>query len=208
MELPVYDEQGKQVGKISVDEKVLGEKVRKKLLHQAVINYEANLRQGTHRTKSKAERHGSGTKPWKQKHTGRARAGMKRSPLWRGGGNVFWVRQREYRQQMPVQMRREALKSALLSKLLDKQVTVVDKFEYKEPKTKRFTTTLKALKLAGASCLVAATKPDANLVKSVRNVERVRILPSSDLNAYEVLKHKNLILTKETAERLAEVVHA
>ncbi|MBI3830012.1 MAG: 50S ribosomal protein L4 [Planctomycetes bacterium] len=208
MELPVFDEQGKQVGKISVDEKLLGEKVRKKLLHQAVINYEANFRQGTHKTKSKAERHGSGVKPWKQKHTGRARAGMKRSPLWRGGGNVFWVRPREYRQFMPVQMRREALKSALLSKLLDKQVTIIDKLEYKAPKTKRFVTTLKALKLDGASCLVTPLKSDTNLVKSIRNISRVRILPSTDLNAYEVLKHKNLLLTQETAERLAEVVHA
>jgi len=207
MELSVYNEQGKEVGKVAIDERVLGEKVRKKLLHQAIVQYEANLRQGTHKTKSKAERHGSGKKPWKQKHTGRARAGMKRSPLWRGGGNIFPVRPREYRQYMPVRMRREALKSALLSKLRDNQVIILDQLEYEKPKSKRFATTLKNLRVEG-SCLVAPTTPAENVIKSIRNIDRVHILPSRMLNAYEVLKHKHLILTKETAEKLAEVVHA
>lgn len=207
MELPVYNEKGVEVGKISIDERVLGEKVRKKLMHQAVVQYEANLRQGTHKTKSKAERHGSGKKPWKQKHTGRARAGMKRSPLWRGGGNVFPVRPREYRQYMPVRMRREALKSALLSKLIDNQVTIIDQLEYERPKTKRFATALKNLKVAG-SCLVSLMNPADSVVKSIRNIDRVRVLPSRMLNAYEVLKYKTLLLTQETAEKIAEVVHA
>lgn len=208
MELDVYDEKGKAVGKVSFDEKLLGEKVRKKLLHQAVVQYEANRRQGTHKTKSKAERHGSGKKPWRQKHTGRARAGMKRSPLWRGGGDIFPVRVRDYRQYMPVQMRREALKSALLSKFLDQQVKIINALEYEQPKTKRFANTMKALGLDGASCLVAPRQPGTNLVKSVRNIERCFVLPARNLNAYEVLKHKNLLLTKETVENLAEVVHA
>ena len=206
MELSVFNEQGQEVGKVALDEKLLGERVRKKLLRQAIVRYQANKRLGTHKIKSKAERHGSGKKPWKQKHTGRARAGMKRSPLWRGGGNAFGPRPRDYRQDMPIRMRREALKSALLSKLLDQQIKIIDRLEYDAPKTKRFTQTLKALGLAESTCLVALRQPAPNVVKSVRNVEGCRILPSRNLNAYDVLRHKCLLLSKETVENLQEMV--
>jgi large subunit ribosomal protein L4 len=208
MNIPVFNEEGKEVGTLDFDEKLLGEKVRKKLLHQTVISYEANLRVGTHKAKSKAERHGSGVKPFKQKHTGRARAGMKRSPLWRGGGNIFGPQPRDYHQVMPVTMRREALKSALLSKLLDQQLKVIDTLAYEAPKTKRFATTLKALGLNGASCLVAAKTPAAALIRSVRNIERTKLIPARNLNAYDVLKHKNLLMTKDAMEHVAEVVKA
>jgi large subunit ribosomal protein L4 len=206
MELPVYDEKGGQVGTIQIDAKLLGEKVRRKLLHQAVIRYEANLRVGTHKTKSKAERAGSGTKPWKQKHTGNARAGMRRSPLWRGGGNVFPMRQRDYSHDMPIRMRREALKAALLSKILDKELKVIDTMAYDAPKTKRVTTALKALGFAGKSCLIAAKAPGDALVKSVRNLDRCRIVPARNLNAYELLKYKNVLLTKDSVEHLQEAL--
>ncbi|MGD0093508.1 MAG: 50S ribosomal protein L4 [Planctomycetota bacterium] len=208
MNIQVFNEEGKEVATLAFDEKILGEKVRKKLLHQAVVRYEANRRLGTHRTKSKAERHGSGVKPWKQKHTGRARAGMKRSPLWRGGGNVFAVRPRDYHQDMPVRMRREALKSALLAKLLDNQIKVIDALNYDKPKTKRFAAALKNLGLAGASCLVSVRQPAVALVKSVRNIENVRIIPARNLNAYELLKHKNILVTRDLLENIGEVVKA
>ena len=209
MDIPVFNEDGGQVGTVSIDEKkLLGEKVRTKLLHQAIIRYEANLRVGTHKTKSKAERHGSGIKPFKQKHTGRARAGMKRSPLWRGGGNAFPIRQRDYHKDMPVRMRREALKSAILSKILDKEIKVIDAFNYDKPKTKRFTTSLKKLGIAGTTCLVSVRNPATAFVRSVRNIDRVRIIPARNLNAYDVLKHKHLIINKDTLENLAEVVKA
>jgi large subunit ribosomal protein L4 len=206
MELAVYNALGKEVGKVAVDEKVLGEKVRRRLLHQAVVYYEANRRVGTHKTKSKAERHGSGVKPWKQKHTGRARVGTKRSPLWRGGGNIFGPRPRDYRQEMPVRMRREALKSALLSKLIDQQVKVIDALECDAPKTKTFAMTLKKLGLNETSCLAVAMTPSESLLKSARNIEKCFLISARNLNAYEVLKHKQLLFTKETVERLAEVV--
>src|SRR5690242_12998672 len=178
MDIPVYNESGGQVRVLAFDEKVLGDKVRTKLLHQAIVRYEANLRVGTHKIKSKSERHGSGVKPWKQKHTGRARAGMKRSPLWRGGGNAFGPRPRDYHKDMPVRMRREALKSALLSKLIDKQIKLIDVLNYDAPKTKRFTTALKALGLHEGTCLVAVREPGTFLVKSVRNVDSCRITPA------------------------------
>jgi large subunit ribosomal protein L4 len=206
MDIPVFNEDGGQVGVVTIDDKVLGEKVRTKLMHQAIIRYEANLRVGTHKTKSKAERKGTGAKPWKQKHTGRARAGMRRSPLWRGGGNAFPIRQRDYHKDMPVQMRREALKSALLSKILDKEIKVIDQLNYDAPKTKRFTTALKKLGLSAGTCLVSARNPATALVKSVRNVDKVRIIPARNLNAYELLKHKHFLVTKDTMENLAEVV--
>jgi large subunit ribosomal protein L4 len=206
MDIQVFDEKGAVVGSVSFDEKLLGERVRTKLLHLAVIHYEANLRLGTHKTKSKAERHGSGVKPWKQKHTGRARAGMKRSPLWRGGGNAFPVRIRDYHQAMPVRMRREALKSALLSKIQDNQLKVIDTLNYDSPKTKRFVSALKALGLSGATCLVSARAPGAALVKSIRNLDTCRLIPARNLNAYDLLKHKHLLLTKDTMEHLAELV--
>jgi large subunit ribosomal protein L4 len=208
MDFDVFNEEGNKVGSVAFDEKLLGEKVRTKLLHQAVIRYEANLRVGTHKAKSKAERHGSGVKPWKQKHTGRARAGMKRSPLWRGGGNTFAPHPRDYHLKMSVTMRREALKSALLSKILDQQIKIIDTLNYEAPKTKRFTTALKKLGLQDGSCLVAARTPAAGLIKSVRNIEKCRLIPARNLNAYEVLKFKHLLLTKETLENLAEVVKA
>lgn len=208
MNIPVFNEEGKEVATVTFDETILGEKVRRKLLHQAVIRYEANLRLGTRKVRSKADRHGSGAKPWKQKHTGRARAGMKRSPLWRGGGNTFGPQPRDFHQDMPVRMRREALKSALLSKLLDQQVKVIDALNYDEPKTKRFATALKNLGLSGRSCLVAAREPGAALVKSVRNIDRVRIIPARNLNAYELLKYRTVLLTQDALEHIAEVVKA
>ncbi|GMV80972.1 MAG: 50S ribosomal protein L4 [Planctomycetota bacterium] len=206
MELSVFNEQGQEVGKVALDEKVLGEKVRRKLLHQAVVQYEANLRLGTHKTKSKAERAGSGKKPWKQKHTGRARAGTRRSPLWRKGGVAWGPQPRDYRQEMPIRMRREALKSALLSKLIDSQIKIIDKLEYEAPKSKRFATALKKLGLDNQSCLVAARTPGENVVKSARNLERARLVPARNLNAYDILKHKSLLLTKDAVENLAEIV--
>jgi len=206
MDIPIFNEAGKEVGSMKFDEKLLGEKVRTKLLHQAIIRYEANMRVGTHKIKSKGERSGSGVKPWKQKHTGRARAGMKRSPLWKGGGNAFGPRPRDYHKDMPVRMRREALKSALLSKILDKELKVIDSLVFDKPKTKRFTLALKALGLHLQSCLVSTKEPADALVKSVRNIDRVRIIPARNLNAYDLLKHKNVLITKETVEHLAEAL--
>jgi large subunit ribosomal protein L4 len=209
MDISVFNEEGVEVGKVTIDEKkLLGEKVRRKLLHQAVIRYEANLRVGTHKTKSKAERSGSGVKPFKQKHTGRARAGMKRSPLWKGGGNAFGPRPRDYHKDMPVRMRREALKSAILSKIMDSQIKVIDALTYDKPKTQRFTAALKKLGLNLGTCLVAAREPGEALVKSVRNIEKCRIIPGRNLNAYDVLKYKHLLVTKDLVENLAEVVKA
>lgn len=205
LELDVHDERGRVTGTVQVDESLLGDKVRKRLLHQAVVAYMANLRQGTSSARTKAECQGSGKKPWRQKGTGRARAGMKRSPLWTGGGVVFPPKPREFRQGLTRSMRRQALRSALLSKLLDKQVTVIEPLELDAPKTRRVAAMLKALGVEG-SCLIATAQADTTLWKSSRNVPRVDVLPARDLNAYEVVRHRELVVTREVVEKLAEVV--
>ena len=207
IELAVYNESGQEVGKVQFDEKLLGDKIRRRLMHQAIVQAEANMRLGTHSTKTKGERAGSGKKPWRQKHTGRARAGMKRSPLWVKGGRTFGPKPRDYRQKMPAQARREALKSALLSKFLDKEVKVIDALVFERPKTARLSRTLKALGIP-ESTLVAVRETSDALVKSARNMASCRLMQARNLNAYDVLRHKNILFTKDVIENFGEVIRS
>ena len=207
IQLTVYNELGKEVGTVQLDEKLMGDRIRRRLMHQAIVRAEANLRLGTHKAKSKGERHGSGKKPWRQKHTGRARAGMKRSPLWRKGGRTFAPRPRDYRQDLSKTARREALKSALLSKFLDKQVKVIDALNFESPKTARIAKALKALGLERRT-LVAVRQASDPLVKSTRNIPNCTLHRARDLNAYEVLRHRDILFTKDVIENFGELVHA
>lgn len=196
IELAVYNGQGKEVEKLSLPEERLGGEVKKALLKEAVLMYEANKRVGTACTKTKAEVHGSGRKPWAQKHTGRARAGTVRSPLWRKGGVVFGPKPRDYSYQIPKKAKKAALHSALLGKLLDGEVTVVDMLELDAPRTKKMVQLLKTLGIH-ESCLVVAKDDNHVLWKSVRNIPGMALMPASQLNAYEVLKRKRLLITKD-----------
>lgn len=196
IELAVYNGQGKEVEKLSLAEERLGGEVKKALLKEAVLMYEANKRVGTACTKTKAEVHGSGRKPWAQKHTGRARAGTVRSPLWRKGGVVFGPKPRDYSYQIPKKAKKVALHSALLGKLLDGEVTVVDRLELDAPRTKKMVQLLKTLGIH-ESCLVVAKDDNHALWKSVRNIPGMALMPASQLNAYEVLKRKRLLITKD-----------
>ena len=196
IELAVYNGQGKEVEKLSLAEERLGGEVKKALLKEAVLMYEANKRVGTACTKTKAEVHGSGRKPWAQKHTGRARAGTVRSPLWRKGGVVFGPKPRDYSYQIPKKAKKAALHSALLGKLLDGEVTVVDMLELDTPRTKKMVQLLKTLGIH-ESCLVVAKDDNHVLWKSVRNIPGMALMPASQLNAYEVLKRKRLLITKD-----------
>jgi large subunit ribosomal protein L4 len=205
MELPVYDESGELAGKVKFDESVLGTKVKRKLLHQAVVMYEARQRAGTARTKTRAERAGTGRKPWRQKGTGRARAGSRRSPLWRKGGTIWGPKPRDYGWSMPVKARREALRSALLSKFREERVKVIDKLEFDAPKTKRIARLLENLGIK-SKVLLAVKGHQPELYKSVRNVPRTVMSAIRDLNAYEVLRGGELLITKEALEALPEVV--
>lgn len=206
-ELPLFDKDGKSIGTVTVDEKLFGEKVKRRLLHQVVVMYEANRRQGTHKTKTRGEVEGSTKKPWPQKHTGMARAGTIRSPIWRHGGVVFGPRPRDYRQTITAKTRKAALNSALLAKIKDKEVSVIDALEFPQPKTKFAAAVFqkagfKRKVLVGYLGSAANQEKNALVVRAARNLPDVRLQPVQEFNAYEVLKYRDVLLTKEALEHL------
>ena len=202
IDLPLHNSDGKAVGTLSVDEKVFGEKVRRRLLQQVVVLYEGNRYRRTAHTKTRAEVAGSGRKIWPQKHTGNARMGSIRSPIWRGGGITFGPRTRDNRRDLPKKMRRAALKSALLGKLRDKEVFVIEKFDGAEkPSTRKLAGTLKTIGL-DRSVLIGVPAADRTLYLSARNIPKVVVTPVAEFNAYDVLKHRALLVTREALERL------
>lgn len=202
IQIPLYDKAGAKTGQVDLDESLFGKKILRSLLHQAIVAFEANQRQGTHRAKTRGEVAGSKRKPWKQKHTGRARAGTIRSPLWRHGGVAFPPRPRDYSHDLPKKMKRLALDSALLGKLKDGEVLVIEGFDVQaKPSTKAFAKVLAKMGIE-RTCLVGIKAHDEKLHLSVRNLPRVSMSPVSDFHAYHVLKHKNLVLTREALDAL------
>jgi large subunit ribosomal protein L4 len=200
-ELPLYSKDGRSTGTFTVDEKVFGDKVRKKLLHQVVIIHEANQREGNAHTKTRGEVAGSTKKLWPQKHTGRARMGTKRSPIWVKGGIVFGPRKREYRMIITDSMRRTALNSALLGKINDKEVSVIESVGFEKPKTKEMVKIIKAIGLK-RTVLLALPKYDQGVWLAARNVGNISVRPVLELNAYDIIKHKDLLLTKGALDAL------
>ena len=201
-DLPLYDKSGRKTGTLPFDEKIFGDVVRKRLLHQVVIIYEANKRQGTASTKGRGEVEGSTRKPWPQKHTGMARAGTIRSPLWRHGGIVFGPKPRDYRLGITASMRAAALDSAILSKILDKELLVIENFDAGDPpKTKKVASALAQMGL-DRTVLVGMKAQDAKLHRAARNLPKVKLVPVSDFNAYDVLKHHRVVLTREALDAL------
>ena len=211
LELIVYNNEGKEMEKVSVDEAIFGGMVNKKLLQDLVVMYEGNQRRGTASTKDRSEVEGSTKKPWKQKHTGRARVGSIRSPIWRHGGVVFGPNPRDFYRRIPQQLKLKALDSALLSKLRDKETVVIDALAPEKPKTKNMCATLKNVGItteenkAKNQCLVSIGKPDRTLFLSMRNIPGVKLMMVADLNAYDVLKYRRLLLTKEALDYLISV---
>ncbi|MDO8092464.1 MAG: 50S ribosomal protein L4 [Candidatus Brocadiales bacterium] len=196
IELPVYNNEGNEIEKVSLDEERLGSRIHKTLLREAVIMYEANQRVGTASTKTKSEVAGGGRKPWIQKHTGRARAGSIRSPLWRGGGIVFGPKPRDYSYSIPKKAKKVALRSALLSRFVDNEVVVVDRLDFDSPSTKKMVRLLSALNVNG-SCLIVIPERRETVWKSARNIPLVKVMTASELNAYDVLKRDKLLMTKD-----------
>lgn len=199
--LPIHNHAGKQVGTYDFDPAELAGEVNKQLLHDAVVMYETNRRQGTVRTKRRGEVAGSTKKIYKQKGTGRARMGPKRSPIRRGGGHAHALRPKDYSYKMPKKQVQLATRMAVLSKFLDNQVTIVDGLTFAEPKTKQITGLLKALGVSG-SCLLTISQHDPIVWKSARNIAAVSVSPASDLNAYEVLKNRQFVVTKDALDVL------
>lgn len=197
MEILVYNKLGEKVNNIQLNEKKYGGPVRTRLLRDAVIMYEANKRQGTACTKTRGEVAGGGKKPWVQKHTGRARAGSIRSPIWKGGGVSFGPRPRDYSYSIPKKARKLALFSALTAKIRDNELLVLESLEFDTPKTKQMVGILKALGINGGSCLIVLPKADEIVWKSARNIPSVKVMTSAELNAYDVLKPKKILITRE-----------
>jgi large subunit ribosomal protein L4 len=195
---------GGKAGRTEVDTAFLGEKVRTRLLKSAVIMYEANKRVGTHDTLTRAEVNRAKKPLFKQKHTGRARVRHPQVPQCRGGGVAHGPHPRDYSYAMPRKALKAALKAALLSKFRDGQAVLVDDFDVKTPKTKAVAKTLADLKCEG-SCLIVVAEAPKSLVLSARNIPRVRVSEVSQLNAYDVVFHRNLVLTKAGLARLKEV---
>ncbi|MBN1361009.1 MAG: 50S ribosomal protein L4 [Sedimentisphaerales bacterium] len=196
IELTVYNRSGQEVDKLSVDEAVLGGAVRRALLKQAIVMYHANRRVGTVKTKGRSEVAGSDKKLFRQKGTGNARVGNRRTGKRVGGGMTFAKVPRDFSQKMPRKQKRLARDSAVLAKLRGNQVVVVDALAFERPKTKEFAQVLKNLKV-DRSCLVAVNQSDENLCKSARNVQKVAVLPVADLNAGAICAHQKMLFTKD-----------
>jgi large subunit ribosomal protein L4 len=190
----------------TLNEMIFGAKPRTHLLHQAVVMQLANRRTGSAATKSKGFVSGGGKKPWRQKGTGRARAGSIRSPIWVGGGTVFGPQPRDYSYRMPRTARREALLSALSLKKSESKLIVVDKLELEQAKTKLMVQALAELKVASA--LLVIPQADAKIERSARNLPNVKVLRVDGLNVYDLLRYEHLILTEQALKILQEKLAA
>lgn len=205
LELEIKDITNNSKGKVTLPENVFGLSGGSDLVHDAVVNYLANQRQGTHATKTRGMVSGGGKKPWRQKHTGRARAGSIRSPLWRGGGTVFGPQPRDYYRTLPKALRIRALKEAISAKYSGGEIVVVESIEMQKPKTKEMLKIIDSLGLTGKSLLIVIKDKDDNLFLSARNIPGIDVVRVTDLNAYQVLSHDRVILTKDALDSIPEV---
>ncbi len=205
MTVDVVNQQNEKVGSLDLRDEVFGGRIKTDLIHESVVRANAADRRGTHATKTRAEVSGSGKKPWRQKGTGRARVGEIRNPLWRKGGTVFGPQPRSYAYQVPRKVELGALRAALMQKLRDGQVIVVDALSVPEIRTKPAAEMLKRLGVDGRALLVDV-KPEDRLTLSVRNIEGVRVLPSNRINARDVMNTRRVVLTRAAIEKLQEAL--
>ena len=200
--LPVYDRSGAEIGRYEIDPDELAPRVCKQLLHDVVVMYQTNLRQGTARTKNRSDVAGTTKKMYRQKGTGNARAGSRRSGVRKGGGHIHAIRPRDWSYRLPKKAIRIATRMALASRIADDEVTLIDKLVFEQPKTREMSAILKALKLEGMSLLVAVPGHDLNVYKSIRNLAGVAVLPVAELNALEVLRPRRLLMTTSALDVL------
>jgi large subunit ribosomal protein L4 len=202
LKLNVYNRAGDSVGTVEVDPDEFGGKINKQLLHDVVVQYLANQRAGTHSTKRRGEVAGSTKKLFRQKGTGNARAGTRRTNKRRGGGTAKGPKPRDYEYHMPKKAVRAATRMAILSKFQDQEAVILDDLTVGEIKTKPVVQLLKALKLQDTTCLLGTADYDKNLYLSARNIRGVEVMPASQFNAYLVLKQKRLVLTRAALDEL------
>lgn len=195
--LEIKDKNNNTVETITVDDEVLRVRKGSSVIHDVVVNYRANQRQGTHATKTKGLVSGGGRKPWRQKGTGRARVGSNRSPLWKGGGTTFGPQPRDYSYNMPKKVRKVALREAFNKKLSDGEVVIIDKFSIEKPKTKEMLGIFKNLELTGKSVLIVLSEKDDSVILSARNIPGVYVTKMSELNTYALVAHHMILMTKD-----------
>ena len=200
----VYDIKGKKVSDIELADSVFGIEPNENIVHAVLVNYLANQRQGTQSTKTRAEVRGGGKKPWRHKGTGRARQGSIRAPQWIKGGIALGPKPRSYKYTVNKKERRLAIKSILSSKVLEKELTVVEKLELKEIKTKTMVKALADLKVEGKT-LIVLPENNQNVLMSSRNIEGVKTITANNINVFDLLKYTNLILPVDTVKKLEEV---
>jgi len=198
----VLDQSGKKVSELSVPKDVFSYPVKEHLLYEAVVNYRANQRRGTASTKTRAEVRGGGRKPWRQKGTGRARAGSIRSPIWRKGGVTFGPKPRNYSYSLPKKMKRNALKSVISMKFSENQMLILKTLDFKAPQTKEGVKFLEKLKLDSA--LIIDSTQNKNLFLSMRNIPKVKAVDYNQVNVYDVLNHKWIVFSEKAFESLME----
>ena len=203
----IYDLTGKKTGEeIELMDYVFGVEFNEAVVHQAVVMQQANERQGTHATKTRGMVRGGGRKPWKQKGTGRARAGSVRSPLWVGGGTVFGPAPRSHAKDMPRKARRLAIRCALSAKVAEGALVVVDNLTFDAPKTKDAVAMLTGFEAADKKALIITDGENENVEKSSRNIEKVKALSNDCLNVYDILNAEKVLLAKDAVARIEEVL--
>ena len=199
----VYNMEGKEVGKIELNDAIFGAKVNEHLVHMAVVQHLANKRQGTQKAKTRSEVSGGGRKPWRQKGTGHARQGSIRAPQWKGGGVVFAPVPRDYSFKMNKKEKRAALKSVLTSRVQENKLIVVEELKFDEIKTKKFKTVMDNLKVSKA--LVVLGEKNENAVLSARNLPTINTAYADAINVYDIMKGDTLVLTKDAVAKIEEV---
>ena len=205
MKIPVLDMEGKQIEEVELTPGIFESEINSAAVHQVVTAILASRRRGTADTKTRGEVAGGGKKPWRQKGTGRARAGSIRSPLWRGGGKVFGPQPRDYGIKVPKKVKKLALKSALSAKAKASEIVVVDRFNIDEPKTRKAVEALEKLKL-GNKVVLVVDKQNETTSKALRNLEGVHMIEISQLNVYDVLDNDQLVFSRDALSKLSEVL--
>ena len=200
----VYNIEGKKVSDIELQENIFGIIPNEAIVHSVLVNYLANQRQGTQSTKTRSEVSGGGRKPWKQKGTGRARQGSIRATQWIKGGIALGPKPRSYTYKVNKKEKRLAIKSVLSSKVIDNDLVIVDKLDFKEIKTKNMANALSNLKVEGKTLVMIADKNE-NVQKSARNIEGVKTSAVNTINVYDLLKYKKLVITLDAVKKLEEV---
>ncbi len=199
----VYNMEGKEVGKMDLNDAVFGVEINEHLVHMAVVQNLANKRQGTQKAKTRSEVSGGGRKPWRQKGTGHARQGSTRSPQWKGGGVVFAPTPRDYSFKLNKKEKRAALKSVLTSRVQDNKLIVLDELKLDAIKTKDFKKVMDNLKVDKA--MVVIGQQDENVILSARNLPKVNTAVAENINVYDILKGDTLVLTKDAVAKIEEV---